>query len=45
MGDIIVLVVLGLSVTLAVAKLRKEKRKGGCCGSCSGCTGCCNARH
>ena len=45
MGDIIVLAVLASAVILAVTKLRKDKRKGGCCGSCSGCTGCCNGKQ
>lgn len=40
MGDIIVLAVLGVAVILAAAKLRKDKKKGGCCGNCDGCAGC-----
>ena len=40
MGDIIVLAVLGLAVILAAAKLRKDKKKGDCCGNCDVCAGC-----
>lgn len=45
MGDIIVLVVLGLAVLLAVARLRKDKRKGGCRGNCGGCDRGCNTKQ
>ena len=45
MGDIIVLAVLTAVVILAVAKLRKDKRKGGCCGNCSGCDRGCNSKQ
>lgn len=45
MGDGIVLAVLGLAVFLAVNRLRKEKKSGGCCGNCSGCTGGCSRRR
>ena len=41
MGDIIVLAVLGLAVILAAAKLRKDKKKGDCCGNCGSCPGRC----
>ena len=44
MGDIIVLAVLGLVVLLAVARLRKDRRKGGCCGNCGGCDRGCSAK-
>ena len=37
MGDIIVLTVIAVAVILAAAKLRKDKRKAGCCGNCGGC--------
>ena len=40
MGDIIVLAVLTAAVILAVAKLRRDKRKGGCSGNCGSCAGC-----
>ena len=40
MGDIIVLAVLCLAIGWAIGKLRKEKKKGGCCGNCSDCTSC-----
>ncbi|MGM9661354.1 MAG: FeoB-associated Cys-rich membrane protein [Faecousia sp.] len=40
MGDLIVLAVLGLVVGMAIGKLHKDKKKGGCCGNCSGCAGC-----
>ena len=40
MGDIIVLAVLAAVVLWAVAKLRRDKRKGGCCGNCGSCAGC-----
>ena len=45
MGDIIVLAVLAAVVILAVAKLRKDKRKGGCCGNCSGSDRGCNSKQ
>ncbi|MDY4599440.1 MAG: FeoB-associated Cys-rich membrane protein [Candidatus Faecousia sp.] len=45
MGDIIVLAVLVSAAGLAIAKLRKDKKKGGCCGNCGGCTGCCSRRQ
>lgn len=41
MGDFIVLAVLGVIVGMAIARVRKEKKQGGCCGNCSGCAGCC----
>ncbi|MCI6227304.1 MAG: FeoB-associated Cys-rich membrane protein [Clostridiales bacterium] len=45
MGDIIVLAVLVSAAGLAIVKLRKDKKKGGCCGNCGGCTGCCSRRQ
>ena len=44
MGDIIVLAVLAAVVLWAVVKLRKDKRKGGCCGNCSGCDRGCSRK-
>ena len=41
MGDIIVLLVLGLMVGAAIARLRRQKKTGGCCGDCGNCGGCC----
>ncbi len=40
MGDIIVLGVLALMVGAAIASLRRNRKKGGCCGSCGGCSSC-----
>ncbi|WP_343208843.1 FeoB-associated Cys-rich membrane protein [Anaerolentibacter hominis] len=38
---IISLILLGL-VILAVAKIRRDKKNGRCCGGCSGCSGSCH---
>ena len=45
MGDILVLAVLAAAAGLAIAKLRKDKKKGGCCGNCSGCDRGCNSKQ
>ena len=45
MGDIIVLAVLAAVAIWAVAKLRKDKRKGGCCGNCCGCDRGCSRQQ
>lgn len=39
-GDILVLAVLGLTVGLILGKLRKDRKKGHCCGNCEGCDRC-----
>lgn len=41
MGNILVLIVLGVLVGLAAGSLWKQKKQGGCCGSCSHCSGNC----
>ena len=45
MGDFIVLAVLAAAVCMAVIKLRKDKKNGGCCGNCSGCDRGCNSKQ
>ena len=45
MGDLIVLAVLALIVSMAVGKLRRDKKRGGCCGNCSGCAGGCHCKQ
>ena len=34
---ILVSFVLGLVIAGAIIKMRKDKKKGGCCGGCAGC--------
>lgn len=36
-GTIFVSFVLGLVIAGAIIKMRKDKKKGGCCGGCAGC--------
>ena len=36
-GTILVAFVLGLIIAGAIIKMRKDKKKGGCCGGCAGC--------
>ena len=40
MGDIIMLIGLGICVFCAVRTLKNNKKKGGCCGNCAKCGGC-----
>jgi hypothetical protein len=42
--DIIILAVLAGLIILALAFMRKRRKKGGCCGSCSGCRESCSHR-
>lgn len=44
-GTILVAAVLVLILICIVVKLRKDKKKGGCCGGCAGCPsqGACQA--
>ena len=46
-GDIIVIAVIGLAVSLAVRSMLKDRKKGGCagCSGCSGHCGSCNIKH
>lgn len=39
-GDIIVLAVLGVVVGLILGQMRRDRKKGHCCGCCEGCAGC-----
>ena len=39
-GDLIVLAVLGTVVGFIIGTLRKDRKKGHCCGSCEGCNRC-----
>ena len=41
-GDILVLLALGVIVVAILAGLRRNQKKGHCCG-CSGCKGCASA--
>jgi len=45
-GNAVVLAVLILAVIAAVAVMRRDRKKGGCCGSCSGysMSGCCHGK-
>ncbi|MGN0531256.1 MAG: FeoB-associated Cys-rich membrane protein [Eubacterium sp.] len=38
MGDIIVIICVGVLVALAVGLVVRNRGKGGCCGGCAGCT-------
>ena len=40
MGDMIVIVLLGLCIVLAIRSMYKANKQGGCCGNCSKCKNC-----
>lgn len=41
-GNILVLGILCLCAALAVRSLRRDRKKGGCCGGCKGCSMACS---
>ena len=40
MGDMIVILLLGICIALSIRALWKDRKKGGCCGNCSQCKNC-----
>jgi len=39
-GDFLLLVLVAAGVLLALRSIRRQRKRGGCCGS--GCSGCCS---
>ena len=44
MGDVIVIAVLGIVVTLIIRSMWKNHKNGGGCSGCSGCSGNCGGK-